>query len=214
MLLSTTSWLLRTSGRNRTDIQRLTSVSFKICNGIKRRIAPGLHNFNFSFCGVCALWLPFFHVAIGSAALMLIDKASRIAELESQPVPVLVKRAQESKYKIKSNNNAEIFCYSMETWKDMNEPFLNSYVSYLPFLALRFALFDHDINYNNLSCNSLAIYLELSHITWASHYYFEIQDSHLPLSIFLLLTSQTGRLLLCMRSRILYFVNERNRNHN
>ena len=54
--------LLRTYGRKRTSIQRLTSVSCKKYRSAERRIAPVVHNFNISFCGACALRVPFFLV--------------------------------------------------------------------------------------------------------------------------------------------------------
>ena len=49
---ATTEQLLRTFGRNRTKIRRLTSVSNKQCRGTERRIAPAEISFNiFLFAG-------------------------------------------------------------------------------------------------------------------------------------------------------------------
>ena len=48
---ATVCGLLRTFGRNRITIQRLTSVSCELCRGAKRHIAPVVNNFNISFWG-------------------------------------------------------------------------------------------------------------------------------------------------------------------
>ena len=75
----------RTFGHERKDIQRLTSVSRKQYRGTERRMAQVVYSFNIYYCGISALWVPFFLVPYVSNCALWNSSMNR-ATISSQNI--------------------------------------------------------------------------------------------------------------------------------